>query len=215
MVFDGVRSDEVLTLVRSTVADAVLLDAAAWSSDCVESCTALRRTAPGLPILWLSDRDSEESKLKAFAAGVDDYITKPLHPRELIARLRAVMRRSAASISGGSQLQESASSELIIGDLLIDDMQRLVKKAGRPIHLTPKQFDMLHFLMKNSGKAISHVKLLRSVWGPAYGDELEYLRTYVRQLRLKIEDEPAKPRYLLTEPHFGYRFVAPDSFPVR
>lgn len=199
LVFDAIRDEEALTLVRSTALDALLLDTESRADDGIESCMTIRRAAPSLPILVLSDLYREDCKVDAFQAGADDYITKPFQPRELVARLRAVMRRSRP--------RDTVRSEILIGDVLLDTARHLVKKAGRPVHLTPKQFDLLHCLMKNAGKVVPHTKLLRLVWGPEYGDELEYLRTYVRQLRIKIENDPASPQYLLTEPYIGYRFA--------
>jgi two-component system KDP operon response regulator KdpE len=101
---------------------------------------------------------------------------------------------------------EQEEAVILVGDVSLDASRHLVLKNGRTVHLTPKQFELLHFLMINAGKPVPHAKLLRSVWGPEYGNELEYLRTFVRQVRMKIEDDPANPKYLLTESHIGYRF---------
>jgi two-component system KDP operon response regulator KdpE len=143
-------------------------------------------------------RGSEGHKVEALDAGADDYITKPFQLRELIARLRAAMRRN--------RVAEETDAVILVGDVSLDPARHLVQKKGRAVRLTPKQFELLHFLMANAGRPVPHVKLLRSVWGPEYGNELEYLRTYIRQIRIKIEDDPAKPRYLLTDSHIGYRF---------
>ena len=151
-----------------------------------------------VPILMLTVQESEESKVEALDAGADDYITKPFQLRELTARLRAATRRN--------QPEDKEGTPIAIGDVLLDPTRHLVEKSGRAVHLTPKQFDLLHFLMLNAGRPVSHSKLLRSVWGPEYGNELEYLRTFIRQIRIKIENDPAKPEYLLTESHIGYRF---------
>jgi two-component system KDP operon response regulator KdpE len=160
-----------------------------------------------LAILMLTVRESEDDKVTALDAGADDYITKPFHIRELAARVRAAVRRSAAS--------QADSDEIIqIGDIDLDPARRLVRKAGEPVHLTPKEFDLLHFLMAHAGLPITHVRLLHAVWGPEYGGELEYLRTFVRQLRKKLEDDPAEPEYLLTDSHIGYRFVEAKPEPV-
>jgi two-component system KDP operon response regulator KdpE len=146
----------------------------------------------------LTVQGSEDRKVEALDAGADDYITKPFQLRELIARLRAAVRRN--------RVQDESGSLIMIGDIRIDISRHLVQKKGRTVHLTPKQFELLHFLMANAGRPVPHAKLLRSVWGPEYGNELEYLRTFVRQVRMKIEDDPANPTYLLTESHIGYRF---------
>jgi two-component system KDP operon response regulator KdpE len=146
----------------------------------------------------LTVQDGEDRKVEALDAGADDYITKPFQLRELTARLRAAVRRN--------KVTDSDSQKIAIGDVSIDLERHLVEKNGRPVHLTPKQFEVLHYLMSNAGRPIPHARLLRSVWGPEYGNELEYLRTFIRQIRMKIEDDPADPKYLLTDSHIGYRF---------
>jgi two-component system KDP operon response regulator KdpE len=146
----------------------------------------------------LTVQGGEERKVEALNAGADDYITKPFQLRELTARLRAAVRRNKAADDGEVSIH--------IGDILLDPARHLIEKRGRAVHLTPKQFEMLHYLMVHAGRPIPHAKLLRSVWGPEYGNELEYLRTYIRQIRIKIEDDPADPKYLLTDSHIGYRF---------
>jgi two-component system KDP operon response regulator KdpE len=148
----------------------------------------------------LTVRDSEADKVTALDAGADDYITKPFNIRELAARIRSAVRRSSTAHS-------DLEAPIEIGDIEIDPARRLVLRAGEPIHLTPKEFDLLHFLMANAGLPITHVRLLHAVWGPEYGGELEYLRTFVRQLRKKLEADPAEPEYLLTDSHIGYRFA--------
>jgi two-component system KDP operon response regulator KdpE len=158
----------------------------------------MRRNSPRLPIVMLTVQGSEDRKVEALDAGADDYITKPFQLRELIARLRAAVRRNKNS--------DEEETVILVGDVSLDASRHLVLKNGRTVHLTPKQFELLHFLMVNAGKPVPHAKLLRSVWGPEYGNELEYLRTFVRQVRMKIEDDPGNPKYLLTESHIGYRF---------
>jgi len=152
----------------------------------------------------LTVQGSEDRKVEALDAGADDYITKPFQLRELIARLRAVVRRNKS-------FEEDGETAILVGDVSLDVSRHLVLKNGRTVHLTPKQFELLRFLMVNAGRPVPHAKLLRSVWGPQYGNELEYLRTFVRQVRLKIEDDPADPKYLLTESHVGYRFCDSSS----
>ena len=143
--------------------------------------------------------DSEDDRVLGLDAGADDYITKPFQLRELTARLRsAVRRRGAQDINGDSLIRQ--------GQLELDPVKYRVQKAGRPIHLTPKEFEVLHYLMMHAGEPIPHARLLKSVWGPQYGNELEYLRTFVRSLRKKIEDDPQDPQYLLTDAYVGYRF---------
>lgn len=187
-----------IALVKSKPFETVLLDINMPGIGGIETCRRLRRLEPVLPILMLTVRNSEEYVVRALEGGADDYIIKPFNVRELIARLKAAVRRSRAS--------DNSSMVLSIGDVQLDPDRRTVKKSGRSIHLTPKEFDLLHHLMANAGMPVAHARLLRSIWGPEYGNELEYLRTFVRQLRCKIEDDPAHPTYLLTDPYVGYRF---------
>jgi len=201
-VVEAARGEEALSLVRTSRFDSVLLDVDMPGMGGIEACKAIRRAVPRLPILMLTVMDSEDDKVLALDAGADDYITKPFQLRELTARLRsAVRRRNAPDINHDSPIR--------IGEIELDPVKYRVRKRGRPIHLTPKEFEMLHYLMKHTEEAIPHTRLLKSVWGPEYGNETEYLRTFVRQLRRKIEDDPQNPQYLLTEAHIGYRFIDP------
>jgi two-component system KDP operon response regulator KdpE len=197
-IIEAGRGEEALALVRTAQFDAVLLDINMPGMGGVEVCRVMRKSSPLLPIVMLTVQGNEERKVAAFEAGADDYITKPFHLGELTARLRAAVRRGKAS-DGGSIV-------ITVGDVRLDPERHLVQKNGRQVHLTPKQFELLQYLMTNAGRPVPHAKLLRSVWGPEYGGELEYLRTFVRQIRMKIEDDPANPKYLLTESHIGYRF---------
>ncbi len=197
-IVEAARGEEALSLVRTAPFDAVLLDINMPGIGGVEVCRRLREGSARLPIVMLTVQGSEDRKVEALDAGADDYITKPFQLRELIARLKAAVRRSKAF--------ESEEAEILIGDVKLDPVRHLVQKKGRSVHLTPKQFELLHYLMANAGRPVPHAKLLRTVWGPEYGDELEYLRTFVRQLRTKIEDDPGNPKYLMTEAHIGYRF---------
>jgi two-component system, OmpR family, KDP operon response regulator KdpE len=197
-IIEAARGEEALSLARTAQLDAVLLDISMPGMGGVEVCRLLRELSTRLPIVMLTVQDSEDHKVEALDAGADDYITKPFQLRELIARLKAAVRRNRAA-----DPQETVIS---IGDVKLDPVRHLVQKNGRAVHLTPKQFELLHFLMSNAGRPVPHAKLLRTVWGPEYGDELEYLRTFVRQLRTKIEDDPGNPKYLMTEAHIGYRF---------
>lgn len=197
-IVEAARGEEALSLVRTAHFDAVLLDINMPGIGGVDVCRMMRRYAPLLPILMLTVLGSEDSKVEALEAGADDYITKPFQLRELTARIRAATRRN--------QPDDKEEAAIMIGDVMLDPARHIVEKAGRTVHLTPKQFDLLHYLMLNAGRPVFHAKLLRSVWGPEYGNELEYLRTFIRQIRIKIEDDPANPAYLLTESHIGYRF---------
>jgi two-component system KDP operon response regulator KdpE len=197
-IVEAARGEEALALVRTAQFDAVLLDISMPGIDGVEVCRLMRKTVPRLPIIMLTVNGSEDRKVEALDAGADDYITKPFQLRELTARLRAAVRRNRAP--------DETASPILIGEVLLDPARHLVEKQGRAVHLTPKQFELLHYLMIHAGRPIPHAKLLKSVWGPEYGNELEYLRTFIRQIRMKIEDDPAHPKYLLTDSHIGYRF---------
>jgi two-component system KDP operon response regulator KdpE len=198
VIVEAARGEEALSLTRTAQFDVVLLDINMPGMGGIEVCRMLRRNFARLPIIMLTVQGSEDRKVEALDAGADDYITKPFQLRELIARLRAAIRRNKSA--------DEESTVITIGDVRLDATRHLVQKNGQTVHLTPKQFELLQFLMVNAGKPVPHVKLLRSVWGPEYGNELEYLRTFVRQVRMKIEDDPANPKYLLTEAHIGYRF---------
>jgi two-component system KDP operon response regulator KdpE len=198
-VIEAARGEEALSLARVTWFDAVLLDVDMPGMGGVEACKSIRHVITRLPILMLSVLDSEDDMVMALDAGADDYITKPFQLRTLTARLRSAVRRRNAA-------QNDRDMPIRHGHIELDPIKYHVKKHGRLIHLTPKEFEMLHYLMNHAGEPIPHERLLRSVWGPGYGSEFEYLRTYIRQLRKKIEDDPMNPYYLLTEANVGYRF---------
>lgn len=184
--------------------DLILLDSNMPGMSGLEACRRLRALAPHTGILMVTVRDAEEDKVLALEAGADDYVTKPFRYRELVARMGAVYRRTHPP--GASD-----PAVVSIGNLKIDFERRLLWKGREEIHLSPKEFDLVAFLMKHQGAPLPHVRLLRAVWGPEYGNELEYLRSYVRMLRKKIEDDPAHPQYLITEPWVGYRFRNPED----
>jgi two-component system KDP operon response regulator KdpE len=207
VVDDASTGEAALQLVHESRYDVVLLDINMPGIGGIQTCRDMRKSLPRLAILMLTVRESEDDKVTALDAGADDYITKPFSIRELAARLRAAVRRSA-------EAQADAEAVIQVGDIELDPARRLVRKAGEPVHLTPKEFDLLHFLMAHAGLPITHVRLLHAVWGPEYGGELEYLRTFVRQLRKKLEDDPAEPEYLLTDSHIGYRFAEAKQEPV-
>jgi two-component system KDP operon response regulator KdpE len=197
----GTGSDAVGLLQRRSF-DLVLLDINMPGLNGLEACRKIRSIAPNTGIVMVTVRDAEEDKVRALEAGADDYVTKPFRFRELVARIGAVLRRTRRHSLG-----EPAQVEA--GDLRVDFRRRKLWKHAEEIHLSPKEFDLLAFLMKNQGAPMTHAKLLGAVWGPEYGGELEYLRSYVRMLRKKIEDDPAQPCYLVTEPWVGYRFNNP------
>ena len=162
-IVEAGRGEEALALVRTAHFDAVLLDINMPGIGGVEVCSIMRKTSPRLPIVMLTVQGSEERKVDAFDAGADDYITKPFHLGELTARLRAAVRRGKAPDTG--------VAPIMVGDVHLDPERHLVQKNGRQVHLTPKQFELLQYLMTNAGKPVPHAKLLRSVWGPEYGNE--------------------------------------------
>jgi two-component system KDP operon response regulator KdpE len=168
----------------------------------IETCVQLRKMAPKLAILMVSVNDDEELKIKALEAGADDYVSKPFHMRELTARIRAALRRTRIGAERNVEV-------LTIGDLTLDPARRFVQKAGITLHLTPKEFDLLHYLMARRGLPVTHARLLQDVWGTQYVGQVEYLRSLVHQLRKKLGDDAINPRYLLTDSHIGYRFADP------
>jgi len=201
------NAEEALEYVRERPVDIVLLDINMPGIGGVEACSRIRAAAPQAGIVMLTVRDTEDDKVLALGAGADDYVTKPFHFRELVARLRSVLRRTGAEGSPPPPV-------LRAGELEMDLEHRTLRKAGKTIHLSPKEFELLAFLMQHNDVPVTHAKLLRAVWGPEYGDEPDYLRSYVKTLRKKIEDDPGRPEYILTEPWVGYRFrdpIDPDS----
>jgi two-component system KDP operon response regulator KdpE len=200
-IAEAESGEQAIALVRTVRFDAVLLDIGMPGIDGIETCRRLRKLAPTLGIVMLTVRNTEDDKIVALDAGADDYVTKPFNIRELAARLRATVRRSQAS-----HVDEAAP--IRIGDIELDPARRVVKRAGVVIHLTPKEFEMLHLLMSHAGLPLTHARILAAVWGPEYGGELEYLRTFVRQLRKKLGDDAAAPKYLVTDSQVGYRFKA-------
>jgi two-component system KDP operon response regulator KdpE len=196
------NGEEALGAAQDRAFDLVLLDINMPGIGGVEACRQIRDLAPQAGIVMVTVRDQEDDKVQALEAGADDFVTKPFRLRELVARLRAVLRRSRA-------IEMQAAPVLQAGSLSMDLHRRTLWRSGRQVHLSPKEFELLAYMMQNQDAPLTHVKLLRSVWGPEYGNELEYLRSYVRMLRKKIEDDPGKPEYILTEPWVGYRFHNP------
>jgi two-component system KDP operon response regulator KdpE len=198
------NAEEALHYIRERPVDIILLDINMPEIGGVEACHRIRALAPRSGIVMLTVRDAEDDKVQALEAGADDYITKPFRLRELIARLRAVLRRTGADA-------ELHTPILRVGQLELEVEHRTLRKAGREIHLSPKEFELLAFLMQHKGVPVTHARLLRVVWGPEYGSELDYLRSYVKTLRKKIENDPSRPEYILTEPWVGYRLRDPDD----
>jgi two-component system, OmpR family, KDP operon response regulator KdpE len=168
----------------------------------VGTCREIRVRLPRIGIVMVTVRDAENDMVKALEAGADDYITKPVRLRELVARLRAVWRRI--------HLENAIESTVIrVGCLELDMNRHLLHHNGEFVHLTPTEFQLLAILMRNEGTLVTHAQLLRSIWGPEHGTELDYLRSYVKALRKKIEENPSQPKYILTEPWVGYRLCNP------
>ncbi len=203
-VAEARSGEEALSALRAAASDIVLLDINMPGMTGFEVCRRIRSTDPKVGIIMVTVRDSEEDQVRALEAGADDFVTKPYRLRELIARLHAVMRRLNAP-------EQTGQAVLRAGELEVDTERRLVRKNGFEVHLSPKEFDLLAYLFQRQGGPIMHARLLQAVWGPEYGGELEYLRSYIKMLRKKIEDDPARPEYIITEPWVGYRFRNPSD----
>jgi two-component system, OmpR family, KDP operon response regulator KdpE len=198
-VVEARSGEEALEQIRSERIDLILLDVNLPEMSGLDTCREIRRSKD-VPIIMLTVRDSERDKVQALDAGADDYVVKPFGADELMARIRAALRRAAPAES----LPPFTSA-----DLKIDFEKRAVIVQGQPVRLTPKEFELLRHLVANQGKALAHRRLLQAVWGPDYGEETEYLRVFINQLRKKIEPDPHHPRYIHTEPWIGYRFEPP------
>lgn len=181
----------------------LILDIMMPRMDGLEVCRRVREYS-AVPIIVLTALDAESDKVTALDLGADDYLTKPFGVEELLARVRAVLRRTQAEVVS------PASGIKHFGDLEIDLEGHIVRLHGAEVRLSPTEFAFLKQLIINEGKVVTHRMLLHSIWGPEYGGEAEYLRVYINRLRHKLETDPANPRYLLTEPGVGYRFVAPS-----
>ena len=193
-------AEEALAAAAMRPPDAVILDLVLPDGTGIDVCRELRKWTAA-PIIILSAVGEEREKIVALDAGADDYVTKPVGIDELLARLRASLRRVAPS---GEPL-------IVIGELTVDLEKQEVRVEGKPVHLTPHQFDLLRVLALNAGKLLTHRMILQEVWGPGYGTESNLLRVHVAHLRRKIERDPARPQYLLTEPGAGYRLVDPAT----
>src|SRR5262249_22470617 len=199
-VVDARNGEEALEKLREEKQDLVILDMNMPGMGGLETCRSIRSTSD-ISIIMLTVRDAESDKVEALDAGADDYMTKPFSSPELLARIRAALRR-LPQVSNDMQI-------LRFDDLEINFKLRRVVVDNREARLTPKEFDLLQYLVAHPNVPIPHTKLLQSVWGPDYGDEVEYLRVFINQLRKKIEKNPSNPKYLVTEPWVGYRFHFP------
>lgn len=200
-ISEATSGEQAVDLVRKLKPDLILLDVNLPGMSGVETCREIRHSSDA-PIIMLTVRNAERDKVVALDAGADDYVTKPFGIEELLARVRASLRRHPSLES----LPPFVSRELSV-----DFEQRRVMVAGAEIHLAPKEFEVLRHLIANQGKPVSHRRLLQTIWGPEYGEETENLRVVINQLRKKIEKDPAQPRYILTEPWVGYRFQPPKT----
>jgi two-component system, OmpR family, KDP operon response regulator KdpE len=194
-VDSAATKEEALDALSHRPPDAVLLDLVLPDGSGVDVCRQVREWSH-VPIVVVSAVGDEREKVRALDAGADDYVTKPFGSQELAARLRAVLRR--VSDTGNEPAIE-------VGELVIDLADRRVRRGEENIHLTPIEFDLLRVLAQNRGRLVTHRQLLQQVWGPAYGEETHYLRVHVAHIRSKIERDPARPRYVITEPGVGYR----------
>ena len=192
---------DALAALEARPPDVVVLDLVLPDGNGLDVCREIRRWSR-LPIVVLSAVGDEREKVRALDAGADDYVTKPFGTDELLARLRAVLRRAPEGGSG---------PVVEVGELAIDLAERRVSRGGEPVHLTPIEFDLVRVLAEARGRLVTGRVLLREVWGPEYTRETHYLRVHVAHIRAKLEADPSRPRYLVTEPGVGYRLIEPDS----
>jgi two-component system, OmpR family, KDP operon response regulator KdpE len=196
------NGEDGLTRLRMVDYEAVLLDINMPGIGGIETCRRIRRAYTKLPILMLTVRDSEDDKVEALEAGADDYVTKPFQTRELVARIRAAIRRFRAP-------ETPAEMPIRYGAITLDPVRRRVERSGIEVHLTPREFDALQLLMTHAGRPIIHARILAALRGPDNGNDRAYLRVLIGQLRKKLEDDPANPTYILTDSYIGYRFREP------
>ncbi len=201
VIAEAQAGEEAVEKLDAAHPDLILLDVNMPGMGGLAACREIRERSD-VPIIMLTVRNTEKDKVRALDAGADDYVVKPFGIEELLARIRAALRRA----SPAEPLRPIESP-----GLHIDFEARRVVVQGKPVRLTPKEFSLLRQLVGNAGKPISHRNLLQAVWGPDYGEETEYLRVFINQIRKKIEIDPRHPRYIRTEPWIGYRFEAPHA----
>jgi two-component system KDP operon response regulator KdpE len=202
-VDDAKTGEEGLAKMREFRPDLVLLDINMPGMGGLAACRLLRAD-PNVAIIMLTVHSTEAAKVEALDAGADDFVTKPFSTPELLARIRAALRRVPAA--------QATPDRIRIGELSIDFAARTVTRGTSSMHLTPKELDLLRYLTQHANKAVPHRELLQAVWGPDYGDQVDYLRVFIKSLRKKIEPDPENPRYIKTEPWIGYRFSGlPES----
>jgi two-component system KDP operon response regulator KdpE len=202
-VEDARSGEDALEKLRASRYDLTILDMNMPGMGGLETGRRVR-AASDMAIIMLTVRNTEQDKVQALDAGADDFITKPFSTPELLARIRAALRRTPSSSESGPQ-------RITLENVEIDFQSRKLIVGGAEVRLTPKEFDLLRYLVVHANKAVPHRELLQAVWGPDYGDEVEYLRVFIKQLRRKIEPKPNQPQYILTEPWVGYRFHLPRS----
>jgi two-component system KDP operon response regulator KdpE len=203
MVSDSRSGEEALGELRNGKYDLVLLDLNMPGAGGLETCELIRASSD-IPIIILTVRNTEKDKVEALDAGADDYVTKPFSTPELLARIRAALRRAPLLADGVPEV-------LSLGEVEIDFTSRRIRVGMQEVPLTPKEVDLLRCLAANGNTPVPHTKLLQTIWGPDYGDEVEYLRVFVNRLRKKIESDPSKPQYLLTVPRVGYQLRIPGE----
>lgn len=196
-VDDTRTAEEGLVKVREFRPDLVLLDINMPGMGGLAACREIRAD-PNVAIIMLTVHNTETAKVEALDAGADDFVTKPFSTPELLARIRAALRRIPVG--------QSAPSRLRIGEITIDFAARTVARGTSNAHLTPKELDLLRYLTQHANEAVPHRELLQAVWGPDYGDQVDYLRAFIKSLRKKVEPDPEHPQYIMTEPWIGYRF---------
>jgi two-component system KDP operon response regulator KdpE len=202
-VSDSRSGEEALEKIRSETYDLVLLDVNMPGMGGIETCRLIR-SGSEVAIIMLTVSNTEKDKVEALDAGADDYVTKPFSTPELLARIRATLRRLPQA------LNDTELQQLKLEGVDIDLSSRQVAVRGRISRLTAKEFDLLSYFLMHPNKTIAHRELLQAIWGPDYGDELEYLRVFLNRLRKKIEPDPSKPRFLVTDAWAGYRFHLPQ-----
>jgi two-component system KDP operon response regulator KdpE len=200
-VLEARSGEEAQEKFRDYLPDIVIMDLNMPGMGGLEACREIR-IGSDVPIIILTIRSAEHDKVEALDAGADDYICKPFGMNELLARIRAALRRAPTSPEGGPQTFMSEELE-------VDFQTRKVRLKSKNVRLTPKEFDLLRYLVSQGGKPAPHRQILQAVWGPDYGSESDYLRVFINHLRKKIEPNPAKPKYILTEPWIGYKFAFP------
>jgi two-component system, OmpR family, KDP operon response regulator KdpE len=204
-VIEARSGEEALEMLRTDQPDLILLDVNMPGMGGLEACREMREHSD-VAIIVLTVRNTEQDKVLALDAGADDYVVKPFSMEELLARIRAALRRTGST----EDVPPYSSTELDI-----DFERRKILVKGRPVRLTPKEFELLRLLVASQGKPLGHRRLLQAVWGPDYGNETEYLRVFINQLRKKIEPDPSHPRFIHTDPWVGYRFEPPAPAPSK